>query len=61
MDKFFYIYNPEQALYFIQNGALLINIGKGSKGDTYYKFPRDDRHEALFMDWKKRKYGDKAI
>ena len=31
MDKFFYIYNPEQALNFIQNGALLLNIGKGSK------------------------------
>ena len=61
MDKFFYIYNPEQALYFIQNGASLMNIGKGSKGDTYYQFPRDDRHEVLFMDWKKRKYGDKAI
>lgn len=61
MDKFFYIYNPEQALYFIQNGAYLMNIGKGSKGDVYYKFPRDKKHDDLFMDWKKRKYGDNAI
>lgn len=61
MDKFFYIYNPKQALYFIQNGASLIKIGKGSKGDVYYQFPRDDQHEELFMGWKRRKYGDKAI
>lgn len=61
MNEFFYIYNPEQALYFIQNGALLIDIGKGSKGDIYHKFPRDKKHEGLFMDWKRRKYGDKAI
>lgn len=61
MDKFFYIYNPKQALYFIQNGAVLLDINKGSKGDIYYQFPRDEKHEDLFMDWKKRKYGDKAI
>lgn len=59
--KFFYIYNPKQSLFFIRNGAFLIDIDKGSKGDTYYKFPRDEKHEKLFMDWKKEKYGDYAI
>ena len=61
MQDFFYIYNPQQALYFIQNGAYLVDINKGSKGDVYYKFPKDDKHEELFMNWKIRKYGDKAI
>ena len=44
-----------------QNGAYLVDINKGSKGDVYYKFPKDDKHEELFMNWKIRKYGDKAI
>lgn len=60
-SKFFYIYNPKQALFFIKNGGFLIDINKGNKGDTYYQFPRDIKHEELFLKWKKEKYGEYTI
>lgn len=59
--EYFYIYDLKQALFFIQNGAHLIDIAKGSKGDLFHKFPRDEEHETLFMNWKREKYGDNAI
>jgi hypothetical protein len=61
MNDYFFIYNYKQALYFIKNGALLIDIDKGKKGDIYHLFPRDKKHEDLFMSWKIEKYGEKAI
>lgn len=60
-DKYFYIYDLKQALFFIQNGGCVLDIAKGNKGDLFHKFPRDKRHEELFMNWKKQKYGDNAI
>lgn len=60
-NKYFYIYDYKEALFFIQNGASLIDIDKGNRGDLYHKFPRDSVHEDLFMKWKRQKYGDKAI
>jgi hypothetical protein len=60
-DKYFYIYDLRQALFFIQNGAHLIDIAKGNKGDLFHKFPRDEKHDNLFMAWKRQKYGDNAI
>lgn len=60
-NKYFYIYDLKQALFFIQNGGRVLEIAKGNKGDLYHKFPRDEQHEKLFMDWKRQKYGDSAI
>lgn len=59
--KYFYIYDFKQALFFIQNGACLLDIAKGNKGDIFHKFPRDEKHEELFMQWKYKKYGDNAF
>lgn len=59
--NYFYIYDYKQALFFIQNGGKLLDIKKGNRGDLYHKFPRDNKHEELFMKWKIAKYGDKAI
>lgn len=43
MMEYFFIYNNKQALYFINNGAVLLDIGVGSKGDVFHKFPRDEK------------------
>ena len=59
--EYFYIYNFVQAKFFINNGLKVIEIGKGSKGDIYHKFIRDEKSEKVFYEWKRRKYGDKAI
>jgi hypothetical protein len=55
MDKFFYIYNPDQADYFIKNGLLVIGAGKGKFNDFYYKFVRDEQAEEVFKKWVERK------
>lgn len=60
-DQYFYIYDLKQSLFFIQHGGFLIEIAKGKRGDLYHMFPRDERHEKLFMDWKRQKYGDSAV
>ena len=59
--KYFYIYNYRQAKYFIDNGLKVIDINTGKKNDIYHKFLRDKIAEKVFMDWKKRKYGKRAI
>jgi hypothetical protein len=59
--RYFYIYNYVQALFFINNGLEVLDIGRGNQKDVYYKFLRDDKSEQVFMEWKKRKYGEKAI
>lgn len=56
----FYIYNFDQARYFINRGLPLLEIGRGSRGDVYFSFARDDLAENVFMDWKRLKYGNHA-
>ena len=58
---FFYIYNFKQALFFIQNGLIPIDIDKAKNGDVFHKFIRNEETENIFMKWKKLKYGDAAI
>ena len=51
-DESLYIYNNKQALFFIKHGACLEDIGVGSKGDVYHKFPRNEETEKIFTNWK---------
>lgn len=60
-SKYFYIYNYIQAKYFIDNGLQIVDIGKGSKGDIYHKFVKNEQSEKVFFEWKRRKYGEKTI
>ena len=59
--KYFYIYNYKQAKFFIDNGLTVIDIDKGKKNDIYHKFIRDEKSEKIFMEWKKNKYGERAV
>lgn len=59
--KYFYIYNPYQAKFFIDMGLTVLSISKGAKGDVYHKFLRDKKSEKIFMEWKRKKYGNMAV
>lgn len=61
LNNYFYIYNFEQAKYFINKGLYLVEIKKTTKGDIYHKFIRDKDSEQIFLEWKKQKYGEKAF
>ena len=49
--KLFYIYNPEQADFFIKNGATVLGAGKGKFNDVYVKFARTKKEEEIFNKW----------
>lgn len=51
MNKYFYIYNFEQAQFFIKNGLEVLEIGRGKRGDVYHKFLRDDKANKVFDKW----------
>lgn len=53
--KDFYIYNLEQARFFIFNGAKVLDVGKGNKNDIYIKFARNNENEHIFELWCNRK------
>lgn len=55
MLKYYYIYNRKQALYFIQNGAIPIDIGVGKNRDVYHKFAKDELVEKLNIQWRSNK------
>lgn len=54
MEKFYYIYNPKQANFFVLNGVPVYEIGKGNKGDIYIKFPKNEQSMEVFDRWVKR-------
>lgn len=45
-----YVYSAEQANFYLQNGVVPIEIGTGSKGDTYIVFKYED-HQKLLPKW----------
>ena len=51
MNRYFYIYNFEQAKFFINSGLPVLDIRKAPKGDIYHKFLRDAKAEEVFQNW----------
>lgn len=49
--KFFYIYNPYQSNFFIQNGVYPLECGKGRSGDVFLKFMKTDKSQEIFERW----------
>ena len=45
-----YVYSAEQANFYLQNGAVPIEIGTGSRGDTYVVFDYND-HIKILPKW----------
>lgn len=54
MSQYFYIYNLEQAKFFIDSGLRVIDIRIGSRGHVYHKFVRDNEAEFVFKLWNTR-------
>lgn len=50
-DNYFYLYNPVKANYFIQNGINPIEIGRGAKGEIYFKFKKSEETKILNEKW----------
>ncbi len=44
-----------QAQYFLDNGLCPVKIGKGSRGDVFLQFVRDEKADKVFDDWCKRR------
>ena len=53
-NKYFYIYNPTQANFFVLNGVPVLEVGKGNQGTIYIKFPRNAQSEEVFGRWVER-------
>lgn len=53
--EYYYIYNRKQALFFIQNKAIPIDIGVGKHRDIYHKFIKDEFTKELNNKWKSNK------
>ncbi|NLJ58232.1 MAG: hypothetical protein GX339_05235 [Tissierellia bacterium] len=49
--KDFYIYNHFQAQFFLDQGLCPIRIGKGSRGDLFIRFERNEEAERVFEMW----------
>lgn len=47
----FYIYNRFQALFYINAGLTVLEIGVGSKGDIFHRFERNAESERVFAEW----------
>ena len=45
-----YVYSANQANFYLQNGIIPIEIGTGSKGDTYVVFNYED-HIRILPKW----------
>lgn len=61
MSRFFYIYNLEQAKFFIDSGLHVLEINIGSRGHVYHKFKRDEESEKVFAAWVAKPHDMKEI
>ena len=46
-----YIYNPVEAKYMANNGAIIFRIGKGSKGDICISFEKTKNNMKVYNQW----------
>jgi len=50
-DKFVYIYNSEQGIWYIGQGLIPTDFGTGNKGDAFMQFKKDEKYRKLFREW----------
>ena len=51
-SNFIFLYRPDKANYFLQNGAELVEIGRGNSGNVYFKFVKSEVSLELTNKWK---------
>ena len=49
--KYLYVYNFKQALYFIEEGLIPINIACSKENKVYHKFIKDKKCKEIFNKW----------
>lgn len=50
--KYIYIYNSEQAKFYINEcGLKILDLGTGNKGDAFIKFENNDDYKIAFDKW----------
>ncbi|MFT8312939.1 MAG: hypothetical protein ABF633_01645 [Clostridium sp.] len=55
IKDFRYIYNMEQANFYLKNGLVPVGFGTGVKQDVYIKFKDCERLQEIFKNWMDRK------
>ena len=56
IKEYRYIYNMQQASFYIQNGLEPIGCGIGDKKEIYIKFKDSEELQYIFNQWIDRKY-----
>jgi hypothetical protein len=51
-----YIYNMDQANFYLENGQVPVEFGVGAKNDIYVKFKDSKELQNTFHEWVSRKY-----
>lgn len=51
---YFYVYNIQQARFFIKNGLVPTDVGIGTKREVFIKFVRNQEAEDVFTKWVNR-------
>ena len=46
-----YIYNPVEAKYMANNGAIIFRIGKGALGDICLSFEKTEQNMKVYQQW----------
>jgi hypothetical protein len=46
-----YVYNPVQAKYMANNGAIIFRIGQGNQGDVCLTFEKTEDNMKIYNEW----------
>ncbi len=49
--RYVFVYNMGQAQFFLDHGLRPVAIGRGTRGDVFLKFERNEATEAVFENW----------
>ncbi|MDF2884967.1 MAG: hypothetical protein K0R54_5538 [Clostridiaceae bacterium] len=55
IKEFRYIYDMNQANFYLQNGQIPVCFGKGGRNDIYIKFKDSEELQKIFKQWMDRK------
>lgn len=56
VKDFRYIYDMNQANFYLDNGQVPVGFGVGGKNDVYVKFKDSEKLQNVFHKWMDRKY-----
>lgn len=51
-NKYFYIYSPQKANFFLQNGIQILEVGTGRVDGAFFKFLKTEKSLEVSQRWK---------